>query len=239
MRTTNPSRRGALLATALTTTLAAALTVTLAGCCCPRQSLFTTTCCPVACPAGLGGPRTGPGLDGTLLMSLAPKSGGLLGDTSAFRENPQRPGMWVWTKPGVDLRSYDDLLIEDVRLQPTPGSPFAALAASEQQAAATSFHATLVRTVGPYYDVVTTPGAHTLRVRVALVSQPAADGTGPAALEVELLDGQSQERLVAALGTLGMSERDAVEGTPSAAERAQRAWAARLLRYLDTHVHAR
>ena len=45
-----------------------------------------------------------------------------------------------------------------------------------------------------------------------------------------------EERLVAALGRLGKPEMEAVEGTASGAERAQRAWAARLLRYLDTHV---
>jgi len=77
----------------------------------------------------------------------------------------------------VDLRAYDDLLIEEIRLQPAPGSGFAALPAADQQAAAQAFHATLVKTVAPYYDVVAAPGDHTLRVRVALVSQPAADGT--------------------------------------------------------------
>jgi hypothetical protein len=167
----------------------------------------------------------------------APASGGLLGDTSAFRANPARPGSWIWTKPGVDLRTYDDLLIEEVRVQPAAGSAFAALGEEERAAAARALRDALVRTVDPYYDVVEAPSERTLRLRVALTSVPAADGTGAASAEAEILDGKTEERLVAVLGSLPADEVHAAGGDDvPPAERANRAWAARLLRYLDMNV---
>jgi hypothetical protein len=209
--------------------LGAFLGLALGGCCGGISLRCQPPCCPrVCCPPS----TTAPAVVG------APKaSGGLLGDTSAYRENPERPGTWVWTKPGIDLRSYDDLLIEEVRVQPAAGSTFAALPEAQRAAAAQALHAAVLKTVAPYYEVVQAPGAHTLRVRVALTSVPGGDGSGPASLEAELLDGQSQERLVGALGTLSAAELAPAEGDETAAaDRAHRAWAARLLRYLDTHV---
>ncbi len=224
MRFTTRFRRRRLLAP-----LGAFLGLSLGGCCGGISLSCQPPCCPrVCCPPATATPA----------VVGAPKaSGGLLGDTSAYRENPQRPGTWVWTKPGIDLRSYDDLLIEMVLVQPAAGSTFAALPEAQRAAAAQALHAAVLKTVAPYYEVVETPGAHTLRVRVALTSVPAADGSGPASLEAELLDGQSQERLVGALGTLSAAELKPAEGDGTGpADRAHQAWAARLLRYLDTHV---
>lgn len=206
----------------------AAWSMVLTACCCPNPC-GPRVCRPVCCP---------PPSTATAAASPAPKGGALLGDTYAFRPSPLHAGTWTWTRPGVDLRAYDDLLIEPVRAEPAAGAAFAALPAAEQAAAAQALHAALLRAVAPYYDVVQTPGAHTLRVRVALTSVPAADGSGAAGVEAELLDGQSEQRLVAALGTLAPEAWAAPAGgdASTAAERSHRAWAARLLRYLDTHV---
>jgi hypothetical protein len=215
---------------ARTVLVATLVSLALAGCCRPR-------CCPPAAPARPGAVRVpaAPAVPAAPVRP-APPSGGLLGDTRDFRPNPERPGTWLWTKPGVDLRSYDDLLIEEVRVQPTPGSAFAALPEADRAAAAGALRDALVRTVAPYYDVVETPTAHTLRLRVALTSVPSSDGTGVASLEAEMLDGPTESRLVAVLGSLPDAEVRGGDADVSPAERANRIWASRLLRYLDTHV---
>ncbi len=230
MRFTTRITRSRLLAP-----LGALLGLTLGGCCGGISLCCQPPCCPPRCCPP---PCCPPSVAHTRPSAPAPTSGGLLGDTSTFGENPERPGTWVWTKPGVDLRSYDDLLIEAVRVQPAAGSTFAALPESQRAAAAQALHAAVLKTVAPYYEVVETSGAHTLRVRVALTSVPAADGSGAASLEAELLDGKSQERLVGALGSLSAAElaAPATGEIRPADERAHRAWAARLLHYLDTHV---
>jgi hypothetical protein len=208
----------------------------LAACCCPSPCC-PPRCCPRPCPPPCGSaPATQPAA--AKVVAPAPASGGLLGDTSAFVPSERAAGTWVWTRPDVDLRSYDDLLIEEIRLQPASGSAFAALPEADRAAAAKALRDALVRTVAPYYDVVDAPGAHTLKLRVALTSVPAADGSGAASLECELLDGKSEQRQVAAIGALTENEL-AAPATGEAltpAERSHRAWAARLLRYLDTHV---
>jgi hypothetical protein len=213
--------------TARTVLLATLLVAPLASC--GRRP----TCCPTT-PRPPASVVRAP----VVVQTPAPRSGGLLGDTRDFRPNPERPGRWVWTKPGVDLRAYDDLSIEEVRAQPAPGSGFAALPPADQAAAARALRDALVRTVAPYYDVVETAGAHTLGVRVALTSVPDAHGTGAASLEAELLDAKTGERLVAVLGSLTEAElrSAAADEALAPAERANRAWAARLLHYLDQNV---
>ncbi len=232
--------------------VAACLTLLTACCrpCCPppipladqvvtrgRVDRAATSGAPVATamttPAGAtlpGGPETS--------SFLAAYTG-----ARALRANPNNAGSFIWVKPGLDLRIYDQLMIDAVQIVPGPGSDLANLAPELKTRATDTFHQIMVETVEPYYDLVDTPGEHVLRVRLALTDLvpqgETLDGTptenvGAAALEGELVDGLTGERLLAFVDRVeGSTRGEAVEEKWRPAEGALREWADALLDFLD------
>lgn len=162
---------------------------------------------------------------------------GFLKDYSKLAEDPARPGTWIWHKPGVDMRVYDRLLIDEIVVIPDSDSKVGEYGPEKLEKAATFFHNVLVERVGPYYTVVEEPADNVLRVRIALTDMaPAVDESpGEAAIEVDIADSVSGDSLTAgvlrirgSLAGAGQAKREwrHVEG-------AFNEWANGLLDYMD------
>ncbi|MHC4548248.1 MAG: DUF3313 domain-containing protein [Planctomycetota bacterium] len=148
---------------------------------------------------------------GLVLLLVACQSGppgrsGFLRDYSKLRREGKRPNAWVWEKPGVDLRSYDRLLIDPVAVQPLPGSDAGALGEETLGKVADAFRRIMTETIDPYYTVVSQPGPLVLRVRLAVTDVAPAEQEveggpdvrmGRATIEGELLDSVSGDQLAA------------------------------------------
>jgi hypothetical protein len=173
------------------------------------------------------------------------ETSGFLKDYSALRQDPNYKSDWVWVKPGLDLRDYDRVLIDPVVVMPLKGSTAGELGPEVLQKVADHFTKTLKETIDPYYTLALRPGPHVLRVRVAITDIEKASGgkpgdpgyhVGSAAMEVEIVDAQGNERLAAAIDRIEGSHagRD-VPREWTHVEGAMVEWANRLLDYLDLH----
>jgi hypothetical protein len=143
--------------------------------------------------------------------SSAPHGSGFLGDTSQLTASPNHPGTWRWVKPGLDLRSYDKLMIDPVDLRLKSTSVANSLHAESRERYAAEFTEALRGKIAPYYDVVDVPGPNTLRVRLALTDMLIREeGIEDSSFEGEMLDAQSGERLSAWLATGAGRPREGV-----------------------------
>src|SRR6185436_14297493 len=95
----------------------------------------------------------------------------LRGSAALTGGTPRRappPGAFRWEKAGLGLRAYDSLMLDPVEVRVAPGSAAATLGPETLRQCARRFDEVLVETIAPHRRVVAQPGAHTLRVRVAL-----------------------------------------------------------------------
>ena len=169
---------------------------------------------------------------------------GFLEDYTGFGPHPEREGVLAYEKPGIDLREYDELMIDRVVAYLPEGESADDLDAETVGKVATAFRRILVETISPYYTVVDEPGPHTMRLRIALtdvrpVPEPGSRATGSvevgeAAMEAEMLDAASGERLAAVIDRIRGST--AGYSTPERwrhVEGAFREWSRRILDYID------
>ena len=168
------------------------------------------------------------------------KTSGFLGDYSKLTAKPNDPSAWVYYAPGMDLRDYDSLNIPPIRVIPAPNSDAADLDAETNRKVAAAFRKILTEKIDPYYSVTDKKGPHTMTLRIAITDvRPAKDGVpiGAAAMECELIDSVTGQRLAAAVdrkegstkGTEAPEEWRQVEG-------AFREWAQGLLDFMDREV---
>jgi len=191
--------------------------------------------------------RNGIGIAILLLAACSspPRYSGFLGDYKGFKQSKIHANTYGWEKPGVDLRDYDDLMIDKVEVWLLPDSEGEKLDAETRKKVAAAFDRILRRTLAPYYDVVERPGPNVMRMRIAITDiAPAGQdveggpdvSVGAASMELELIDSVSGERLGAAVdkivgsyaGQRAPKEWRSVEG-------AFIEWANRILDYLDRH----
>jgi len=171
--------------------------------------------------------------------SKGPKGVGFLDDYSKLTPATQaeRKNSWNWFKPGIDLRKYDYLLIDPIVVMGAKGSATEKLSDDLKKRATDGFRNVLFETIDPYYSVVKEPGAHVLRVRIALtdLTPDEGEGEGSASLEGELIDAQSGEKLAAFISTVQGSKGGwRAEKKWLAVEGAFIAWSKRLLEYMDS-----
>jgi len=169
--------------------------------------------------------------------SKGPKGVGFLDDYSKLTPSTERVGNFVWYKPGVDLRKYDYLLIDPIVVMGHKGSGTAALSADLKKKATDGFREVLFEKIDPYYSVVQKPGAHVLRVRIALtdLTPDEGEGEGRATLEGELIDAQTGDKLAAFISTIhGSKEGWRAQKKWLAVEGAFVEWSQRLLEYMDS-----
>lgn len=150
----------------------------------------------------------------------------------------EKPGTKMWIKKGADLRAYDHLLIDPVVCMPSVDKE-AEMTPELEKKAVDAFHKILVENVDPFYPVVKKPGAHVLRVRIALTElKPTRKdmGMGAAALEVDFRDSRTNEVLCAAVSRIEGSERGKeAEDEWKAVEGAFYEWADRLIGFMDSY----
>ena len=154
---------------------------------------------------------------------------GFLANTGDLKARPGQKSQRAWFKPGIDLRDYDGIMIEPIEVRLNPNSKAGALGAATLREASEEFRSILVETLGPYYTVEQNASIHVLRVRAAItdiVPSGGRVGLGAAAMEAELLNPETGERLAAVI--------DRIEGTKEPAD-AFREWARRLLDFIDSH----
>jgi hypothetical protein len=186
----------------------------------------------------------------TLLAAACASSGsgpkntsGFLKDYSQLRHDKRYKSDYVWAKPDLDLRDYDRVLIDPVVVMPLKGSAAGELGPEVLKKVADHFTKILKETIDPYYTLALRPGPNVLRVRVAVTDVEKAGGgkpgdpgyrVGGAAMEVEIVDAVSGERLTAAIDRIEGSQagRD-VPREWTHVEGAFVEWANRLLDYLD------
>jgi len=173
--------------------------------------------------------------------SKGPKGVGFLDDYSKLEANKERPGSFVWYKPGADLRQYDYLLIDPIVVIAHKGSATDQLTAELKKKATDGFREVLFETIDPYYTVVEKAGLHVLRVRIALtdLTPDEGEGMGSASLEGELLDSRTGDRLAAFVSTVrGSKEGWRAKKKWLAVEGAFVEWSQRLLDYFDSFQEA-
>lgn len=171
---------------------------------------------------------------------------GFLKDYSQLRHDKRYKSDWVWVKPDADLRVYDRVLIDPVVVTPLKGSAAGELGPNVLQRVADHFTKVLKQTIDPYYTLALRPGPNVLRVRIAITDVEKATGGAPgdpgyrvgsAAMEAEIVDSVTGERMAAAIDRIAGSQagRD-VPREWTHVEGAFAEWANRLLDYLDIYT---
>ncbi len=152
------------------------------------------------------------------------KFSGFLSDYSGLRPDPDGTAAWIYRKPHRNLKPYTKLMIDPLVIWYHPESEYKGINSAEIWRLALAFHERTAKALEGGYTVVDRPGPGVLRVRAALtdvvVRRPGLTAPGPivpllgdlviissetvshtnlfvgeAAIEAELLDSQSGERL--------------------------------------------
>jgi hypothetical protein len=121
---------------------------------------------------------------------------GFLSNYSQFEA--EEPRVYTFDS-GQDLRQYDALIIDPVKVMLAPGSQAAELGDETLQKVADAFNEILLEEIGPYYSVVDRAGENVIRIRIAItdiVPLPETDevdagprvDVGGASLEAEAID---------------------------------------------------
>jgi hypothetical protein len=188
------------------------------------------------------------------------KQSGFLNNYPQFQPGPKEGMDQVYVKPGLDLSTYNKVMMHEVKFFFKQDAADHGLQASELKELSDSFHLAVAKALGTEYPLVTEPGNDVLRVRLAITdiktSNPAmtgittvvpvglaislvkqattgeATGVGGASMEVEFLDSMTNERLGAAIDTFHGSKMSGFTKLGSA-EDAFKFWAKRFRVTLD------
>ena len=178
-----------------------------------------------------------------LLLALAacksrpPYASGYLGDYSGMKPSPRYTNQWGWQRPDTDFAAYDRLVIEPVLIHLMEDSPGHALGPAALSRIAESLREGLVASIEPYYEVVTTGGAHTMRLQIVLsdVTPAAPERDAGIAVELEAVDTVTGTRLVAAVSRLEWPyEEGAPALDPKRMDASYGEWGRRIVHFLDS-----
>ncbi len=186
-----------------------------------------------------------------------PPGAGFLGDTNIYRnmdQSPRDPNTWIWRADGRSLREFAALYVEPTLIYPAPASGMQRLDQERVKEFAAALRDEIIAAVTPEYTIEPAPAAGVLWVRTAItiidpamsffraesaLAQP-GKGAGGAAIEVELLDGETQQR-IAAIQTRAFADFAGDRGGENEWERPRivlRRWAQTLRARLD-EAHGR
>jgi len=151
---------------------------------------------------------------------------GFLENYSGLRPASDGSGAWNYRKPNVDFQPYAKIMLDPLVIWPSPQSTYGGLDASTNWRLARAFEDQMRQALAGGYKIVDRPGPGVLRLRAALtdivLQRPGIESPGPliplandiliqasekvsglnalegeAAIEAELLDAQTHERLAA------------------------------------------
>ena len=151
---------------------------------------------------------------------------GFLGNYAGLRPSPDDSGAWSYRKPHANFTEYTKIMLDPLVIWPNAHSAYGGLDALTAWKLALAFQDRMSQALAGGYVIVKDPGPGVLRLRAALtdvmLEHPALASPGPllplandiliqasekisgmnalegeAAIEAELLDAESQERLAA------------------------------------------
>jgi len=151
---------------------------------------------------------------------------GFLGNYSGLRPASDGSGAWTYRKLNVDFKPYTQFILDPLVIWPSAQSTYGGLDASIAWRLARAFEDQMRQALAGGYKIVDRPGPGVLRLRAALtdivLQRPGVESPGPpipmannilirasekvsglnalegqAAIEAELLDAQTHERLAA------------------------------------------
>lgn len=167
---------------------------------------------------------------------------GFLENYNGFEPAPEDKDALVYRKPGIDisvLGLYDRLMIDPVVVWYKPDSQYKGIHPETLTRLADDFHEAAIEALGDRYPLVLLPGPGVLRIRTAITdlvaTKPALNAAtfvgpgrpvstlskvvtgrqlfvGEAAIEVELLDSQTNERLFAYIDQRIGNQIDPIQG---------------------------
>lgn len=150
---------------------------------------------------------------------------GFLNNYRGFRPAQDESGAWVSLKPDLDLKPYSKVMIDPLVIWYSPDTEYKGINTAEMWQLALAFHQRMVQALKDGYPVVNEPGPGVLRIRAAMTGvimrRPTMASPGPllplasdlvlmgsqkvtgigtfagqAAIEAELLDSETGERLI-------------------------------------------
>lgn len=194
--------------------------------------------------------------------AAAPKEAptGFLKEYPQFQPGPPEGIDQVYAKPGMDLKKYKRVMLDEAQFYLKKDSAGQGLQASELKELSDAFHRAVFEALGTAYPLVTEPGPDVLRIRLAVTnvetSNPAMSGittvlpvglavsvakkattgaysgVGGASMEMEILDSTTNERLAAGIDTFNGSKMSGFSKL-GATKEAFEFWAKRLRVTLD------
>ena len=155
------------------------------------------------------------------------KEAGFLDNYGQLQKGGEGEAQLIYINPSTDFSGYNKILIDPISVYSNPDSNLAELPKEDLQALINYLHGTLQAQLQKDYDVVSYPGPGTMRLRVAITEakgsnvvldtlssavpigmaisaiKKVAAGTnssvGEARVEAEMLDSETDERLLAAV----------------------------------------
>ena len=93
-----------------------------------------------------------------------------MASVSAVRQDPDRPGAWLYKAQNVDFRPYTRFIVEPATIYRGPEASFAGLSDAQLSELAAMLTAESRRALGDSYTVTTRPAPGTLRIVQKIVS---------------------------------------------------------------------
>jgi len=164
------------------------------------------------------------------------KATGFLGDYSQLHKGPSGGAQLVYIRPDVNWAAYHKVMIDPITAYAVPGNPLSELSKEHLNALVQYLWVAVSEQVGKDFQIVNAAGPGVLRLRIALTEAGAnkpvigvvssvvpvgmavsllktavtgsGSGTGYARAELEILDAQTQQRLLAAVDAQAGNKRD-------------------------------
>jgi hypothetical protein len=161
-----------------------------------------------------------PLLGGCVVEEPSPDGGssGFLSNTSQLQPGRGDQAQLIYINPETDFSSYENVIVDPVAVWQGAGSRFAGVSDQDLTSLAQYLGESMRRELAHEFELLDRPAPGTLRVRIGLVevsgAGKGADIEGSVAIELEILDAVSGERLVAAADSRGEG------GEPDGTERA-------------------
>ncbi len=135
-------------------------------------------------------------------------SSGFLGDYSQLQPGRADQAQLIYINPEADFSPYENVIVDPVVLWEGAGSDLSDVSPDELQSLARDLETAMRKQLGLEFQVVERPEPGTLRIRIAIVEAKRSSASGPAfvgsvGIELEVLDANSGERLVAAADSRG------------------------------------
>ena len=155
------------------------------------------------------------------------ETSGFLKDYSGFSKGSEEQLGLIYEKPGLDLSAYKKVMIDHVVIYLNPSSEAQAIEPEQMTELSRYFHKSLIKVLESRYTITDQPGPDVLRIRTAITdiepghpfagsissvlpvgiaissaTKAVSDtnvGVGRAAMEIELVNSTTDERLAAAV----------------------------------------